>query len=554
MKKYPSITLTAVTIFIFMGLAGCGGDGYNSPPKSNNPPPAPTPTPEPTPIDPLPRVLPINQTWLSLTTRPNEGNATESGQYYTSIGAIGNQDPALNKDTLSKWKTANGFNNDTGILKVIYFNGGDLETGRKMHCRKVIESPIEKSACYVTNFGPPPYINDAKNPEFPDATRALSEAIASDANGGLGAFATVAMEYTPFITNAAPVTVSEAATADVDTGIDIFPGDRLIITASGTVTPNATTAEVGPAGAAINGGNGFPLPEAAAYALLGKLDANYFRIGTAYQTTYTGQNVVKLNLTINDNTRADGSGNFTVTVRVERANNIKFFLFDDTQGGRLANAAALDSEGPKFVPQMCLACHGGTYNAATNSIRGASFLPFDVYSFRYSEEPNYTLAAQQETLRQLNTLVKDTTPNPTNPNNPLVNLIDGLYAGNGGINTSGSIPDNNYIPAGWQTPAPLAPNLYNEVIKPYCRGCHLGLPGTAGAALDFTSYAQFSTTSGNSQRIYNSMCVDFSMPHAEVPFKSFWKNKNAVLAFRAWLKHMGWTNDSQCPQAAPTAP
>ena len=76
-----------------------------------------------------------------------------------------------------------------------------------------------------------------------------------------------------------------------------------------------------------------------------------------------------------------------------------------------------------------MACHGGTYNVATNSVTGASFLPFDPFNFRYPRNSSLTFDAQQESMRQLNTLVL-----ATNPNQPIIDLINGLYP-NGITNT-----------------------------------------------------------------------------------------------------------------------
>jgi len=45
--------------------------------------------------------------------------------------------------------------------------------------------------------------------------------------------------------------------------------------------------------------------------------------------------------------------------------------------GNLAQKVALDTEGPKFLPQVCMSCHGGTYNPTTRKVDGASFLPLD---------------------------------------------------------------------------------------------------------------------------------------------------------------------------------
>lgn len=116
--------------------------------------------------------------------------------------------------------------------------------------------------------------------------------------------------------------------------------------------------------------------------------------------------------------------------------NVKFYVFDGN--GNRQTQAILDSEGIKQVPQICLPCHGGSYDTGTHTVFAASFLPFDVFHMVYSSDPKLTLAAQQENFRLLNAIVKATGPNPTNSNNPIVQLIDTWYPN--GVNVQGSLP------------------------------------------------------------------------------------------------------------------
>src|SRR5262249_22907046 len=78
---------------------------------------------------------------------------------------------------------------------------------------------------------------------------------------------------------------------------------------------------------------------------------------------------------------------------------VKFYIFDGactdaTPGCGATNSprspsANLDGAGDKFLPNLCNNCHGGTYfpsNPAAPTLAevtfGASFLPFDIYSYR----------------------------------------------------------------------------------------------------------------------------------------------------------------------------
>jgi hypothetical protein len=187
------------------------------------------------------------------------------------------------------------------------------------------------------------------------------------------------------------------------------------------------------------------------------------------------------------------------------ANAVSFFVFDQT--GALLKRVALDSEGPKDIPQLCLACHGGSYNTSTNNVENALFLPFDVFSFLYDEVEGQTLAAQQQNLRELNRIVKETNPS----GNAIQNLIDGLYpcgVGTGGCNAV----DTPFSPSGWSSNVPL----YQAITRPYCRTCHVAQP-----SVDWTQASQWGSF------LTYAICNDPRlMPHAEVPFKKFWLSQS----------------------------
>jgi hypothetical protein len=114
------------------------------------------------------------------------------------------------------------------------------------------------------------------------------------------------------------VTVNESD-FDVDTGVDVRTGDRLVVSASGQIW----------AGVAFTGNNGpqgwnnidcdpkFPLPCSHPFALLGKLNGSYFFIGSGIDKVHTGGDS-RLFLRINDDTPANGNGSFTVHIQVFR--------------------------------------------------------------------------------------------------------------------------------------------------------------------------------------------------------------------------------------------
>lgn len=122
-----------------------------------------------------------------------------------------------------------------------------------------------------------------------------------------------------------PFTVPESA-FDVDTGIDLLPGDHVVFSASGDI-------EAGVLPGILNGPNGFgpgdlafpsittwetfPIPTPRFYSLLGKLNGSYFFIGFGAERTQSS-GPSRLFLRINDNVPGNGSGAFTCQVQVWR--------------------------------------------------------------------------------------------------------------------------------------------------------------------------------------------------------------------------------------------
>ena len=211
------------------------------------------------------------------------------------------------------------------------------------------------------------------------------------------------------------------------------------------------------------------------------------------------------------------------------ANNVTFYAFSSR--GFLLEIVDLDDETHgqgKVIPRMCMACHGGRYDSPTDSVLGASFLPFDMYSFKFSNDFNFDLYGQQEAFRKLNQLVLATNP----PAPAIAEFINGSYPK--GVGNTGSIEIDNYVPSGWSPD----PDLYNLVVKPYCRTCHLSEGGNA----DFGSYQKFVTEASTTNDL---VCNSHDMPHAEVPYVRFWlKDFPAQQKLRDFLKSQGQTG---CP-------
>jgi hypothetical protein len=231
-----------------------------------------------------------------------------------------------------------------------------------------------------------------------------------------------------------------------------------------------------------------------------------------------------------------GNGLFATVAMIFNPNGVgpngdtvTFYVFN--AAGNLVNNAALDGEGGKSVPRMCMACHGGAYtqNTATgfpynSKAPGINFLPFDVWFFHYkTDDPSNSLGNPdlQEGFRQLNLLIKitHTSQQPTKSDTAIVESIDDQYNEPGqcgginqppcGVENPGSqVPVDPQPPTGWRGNS----NLYRTVFRPYCRMCHLGQG--SGISRDLT-FADSTTLPPSSVRSF--VCGFHDMPHAEVP-------------------------------------
>lgn len=224
---------------------------------------------------------------------------------------------------------------------------------------------------------------------------------------------------------------------------------------------------------------------------------------------------------------------------------VLFMVYND-QGTALLNAAALDRAGITFavafnggasltglgtpgqnfnnhIPSNCATCHGGSYNSSTHRVDGSLFLPFDLDQFDF--DATHTRAGQEGVFRQLNQMVRNVAENSgNNPNNVLSDQIDGWYhntahttTATGSFDLSGSF-DSSYLPAGWdstQTSASVdAANLYRDVVRPSCRGCHLVNSIPFDSEADFVDFASLAV----------GRITAYQMPQSLQAIRNFWQS------------------------------
>ncbi len=236
----------------------------------------------------------------------------------------------------------------------------------------------------------------------------------------------------------------------------------------------------------------------------------------------------------------------------------KFYTFNGND--ERVTKIDLDGRGEKFQPGLCTVCHGGRPKLLVNGIYpdngdvDAHFLPWDLDTYEFSENPLFTREAQEEEFKKLNQAALATYPDPNAVNsgtwsgNASRELIEGWY-GDDGANLPAATFDGNFVPIGWRTvenggpadnPADVE-ELYLKVVGPNCRACHIQrgqnfTDSTQSEFIDFTTYEKFSN--------YRDQIIDLvfdqgKMPDANVTFTNFWSEKDGVVAAELLGVHFG---------------
>lgn len=261
---------------------------------------------------------------------------------------------------------------------------------------------------------------------------------------------------------------------------------------------------------------------------------------------------------------------------------VKFYAF----AGGAADApriesADLDGAGQKFIPNLCLNCHGGTYQPMnpsdpTNSElnMGASFREFDIYSYRdgtLGDKPNelasgnhaiVNLDPMQPPLgQQAEFLAQNKMVRASAPEAAISALINLWYHNND------TLPfEKDAVPPAWDVDASTR-GLYLKVVAKACRTCHLAQENVNSDSKAWASYDQFKTYRLNGlipfavcygdpsqgQAAYDEAKRYRFMPHANVTFKNFWLDSNAYNTLGNYTGP-GWTTSINSEAAFQCAP
>ncbi len=206
-----------------------------------------------------------------------------------------------------------------------------------------------------------------------------------------------------------------------------------------------------------------------------------------------------------------------ITYRPSLPTNYQVQFYTYNGDGDRREWAQLDSLGPRPLPQVCMNCHGGTYDSERHLAKYARFLPMDpnVVVFAAPGTPGgVTREAQEERIRKLNLL---STRSPLTPDQ--VTMLDKLYDGK--ITTSGTRSATEWAPDAWND-TPAHRQLFDKVIKPDCWTCHAAMQtGPSGDVLSI--YALFDSPTLLESGLSAQVCNTFSMPNSQATRLNFWE-------------------------------
>ena len=194
---------------------------------------------------------------------------------------------------------------------------------------------------------------------------------------------------------------------------------------------------------------------------------------------------------------------------------VQFYTYNSD--GLRREYAQLDTLGPRPLPQVCMGCHGGSYDQERHLAKSARFLPLDpnVVLWAAPGSPGgVTRAAQEERIRKTNLL---STRSPLTPQQGV--MLDKLYGGK--LDLAGTVTAKAWVPAAWDD-SPQHRQLFDKVIKPNCTTCHAAMQtGPSGDTLAI--YSLFDTPVLLDAGLSAQLCNAFTMPNSQATRLNFWE-------------------------------
>ena len=228
---------------------------------------------------------------------------------------------------------------------------------------------------------------------------------------------------------------------------------------------------------------------------------------------------------------------------------VKFFVFAGNGNGAAAArqpGAELDGFGLKFVPNLCLNCHGGTFYPANPAAptfaevnMQAAFRELDIATYKFPGGRLTANAAEKDAFKQQNLIVKGLNTGDALTRQAIKDLITGWYAG------GTSDQDNTYTPSGW-VGSPQQ-GLYHDVVANSCRTCHIAFVSSENAGgLNWNRYDQLRGRHDFLKSFV--LCEDRYMPHAVITYRNFWLSGSPHRpgALRNFSDGSNWTQLGVC--------
>lgn len=233
---------------------------------------------------------------------------------------------------------------------------------------------------------------------------------------------------------------------------------------------------------------------------------------------------------------------------------LKFFIYgpkdEEGEQERLLKAD-LDGRGEKFMPTICLLCHGarllplnsdGTFD--TLSLKAAKPNQLEVDSFEFMPDGTYAKSQQESDIANINEIIHGIFSGINERSNTEKGYWDASFAQDIAQGRYDGFTSNEFIetdiPQGWQQtdarPEGIE-TLYKQVIEPHCISCH-SLRGfnagndenldtftindqvvKTGTAINFSSYEKFIG--------YNDIIIDYVYRRGVMPlslrnYEQFW--------------------------------
>jgi len=240
---------------------------------------------------------------------------------------------------------------------------------------------------------------------------------------------------------------------------------------------------------------------------------------------------------------------------------VTFYAFAPDEGTgefRRVKSANFDGRGEKYLPGACTMCHGGrprnpqpnrllTYASAADAQIGATFMPWDLESFLFSDtDSNFphdpgnaalratlTRSQQEAQLKRLNLAAYSTYGSGNGPTFSChasfagpCQLIEMWY---GGAGTPATAFRDRQVAPGWQPGGAnpdTADDIYLDVFARNCRACHTQrvIPLNATSDPQFLTYGEFTQTTVPAWRdkVVEQVFQVSGMPAARLTMDRFW--------------------------------